>query len=198
VRWLPDAPARRATTAPAPSGSARSGSAAGAESSPEDRLGTLTARERQIALIAGGGTKTGTIARQLGVSPRTVDVHLSRIYRKLGVPGRAGLVAIVARLPPAGSTPAPAAPEPAEVEIAEVGTAGIGVADIGIVGAAGFAVPPAVVPDADPGSDALPGRHGGVFRVSHSRPEDLGQEVAESRVESVAVDWARGPHRRTP
>jgi DNA-binding CsgD family transcriptional regulator len=77
-------------------------SAAGAEPPwpAENRLNPLTARERQIARIAGAGTKTGTIARQLGVSPRTIDVHLSRIYRKLGVPGRAGLVAIVARMEP--------------------------------------------------------------------------------------------------
>jgi DNA-binding CsgD family transcriptional regulator len=76
----------------------------------ENRLSPLTARERQIAWIAGSGTKTGTIARQLGVSPRTVDVHLSRIYRKLGIPGRAGLVAIVARMDP--GTPPPGSPPP--------------------------------------------------------------------------------------
>jgi DNA-binding CsgD family transcriptional regulator len=67
---------------------------------PGDPLSSLTVRERQIAWIAGHGAKTSTVARQLGVSPRTIDVHLSRIYRKLGVPGRAGLVAIVARMEP--------------------------------------------------------------------------------------------------
>ena len=66
----------------------------------------MTERERQIAWIAGTGTKTATIARQLGVSPSTVDVHLSRIYRKLGVPGRAGLIAIVARMDPGQPGPA--------------------------------------------------------------------------------------------
>jgi DNA-binding CsgD family transcriptional regulator len=62
---------------------------------PDDRLRALTAREREIAGIAATGTKTRTIARQLGVSPRTVDVHLSRIYRKLAVSGRSGLVIVV-------------------------------------------------------------------------------------------------------
>jgi DNA-binding CsgD family transcriptional regulator len=62
-----------------------------------DPLAGLTARERQVACIAVTGVKTFTIARQLGVSPRTVSAHLSRIYQKLAVPGRFGLVAVVAR-----------------------------------------------------------------------------------------------------
>jgi DNA-binding CsgD family transcriptional regulator len=64
----------------------------------DERLTQLTDREWQIARLAATGTKTRTIARQLGVSPRTVDVHLSRIYRKLAVPGRTGLVTVIARL----------------------------------------------------------------------------------------------------
>jgi DNA-binding CsgD family transcriptional regulator len=75
---------------------------------PGDPLSPLTARERQIAWIAGQGSKTSTIARLLRVSPRTIDVHLSRIYRKLAVPGRAGLVAIVARMEPTAPRPEPA------------------------------------------------------------------------------------------
>jgi DNA-binding CsgD family transcriptional regulator len=59
-------------------------------------LAQLTARQLEIARLAGTGATTRLIARQLSVSPRTVDAHLARIYRLLGVPSRAGLAAVVA------------------------------------------------------------------------------------------------------
>ncbi|GAA0587229.1 hypothetical protein GCM10010172_85420 [Paractinoplanes ferrugineus] len=59
-------------------------------------LAKLTARQLEIAQLAGTGATTRLIARQLSVSPRTVDAHLARIYRLLGVPSRAGLAAVVA------------------------------------------------------------------------------------------------------
>jgi DNA-binding CsgD family transcriptional regulator len=59
-------------------------------------LAKLTARQREIARLAGTGATTRLIARQLSVSPRTIDAHLARIYRLLGVPSRAGLAAVVA------------------------------------------------------------------------------------------------------
>jgi DNA-binding CsgD family transcriptional regulator len=61
-------------------------------------LSTLTNRERQIAGLAGTGMRTREIAEQLSVSPRTVDVHLSRIYRKLDVSSRAALARLLAEL----------------------------------------------------------------------------------------------------
>jgi DNA-binding CsgD family transcriptional regulator/predicted ATPase len=63
---------------------------------PPPALSKLTARQREIARLAGTGATTRLIARQLSVSPRTVDAHLAHIYRLLGVPSRAGLAAIVA------------------------------------------------------------------------------------------------------
>jgi DNA-binding CsgD family transcriptional regulator len=63
---------------------------------PPPALSKLTARQQEIARLAGTGATTRLIARQLSVSPRTVDAHLARIYRLLGVPSRAGLAAIVA------------------------------------------------------------------------------------------------------
>ncbi|MEU9609705.1 AAA family ATPase [Streptomyces sp. NPDC048057] len=65
--------------------------------SEEDALTELTQREREVAGLAGRGLKTKDIARQLRVSPRTIDVHLSRIYGKLGVSSRSGLVRLMAR-----------------------------------------------------------------------------------------------------
>jgi DNA-binding NarL/FixJ family response regulator len=51
----------------------------------------LTSREREVALLAARGMATKDIAAHLDLSARTVDTHLARIYRKLGVAGRADL-----------------------------------------------------------------------------------------------------------
>lgn len=45
----------------------------------------LTGREREIATLAAAGARSKEIAQRLGLSPRTVDNHLLRAYRKLGV-----------------------------------------------------------------------------------------------------------------
>lgn len=66
------------------------------ETAGETTLGALTDREREIAGIAGQGKRTKEIAAQLSLSPRTVDVHLGRIYRKLNIESRAELARIVA------------------------------------------------------------------------------------------------------
>lgn len=60
-------------------------------------LSCLTGREREIAQIAGRGCRTKEIAKQPVVSPRTVEVHPSRVYRKLNVPSRAVLVRLLRR-----------------------------------------------------------------------------------------------------
>ncbi|MBL1079183.1 AAA family ATPase [Nocardia sp. 2] len=51
----------------------------------------LTAREREIAELAAQGHSNRDIATQLYLSPRTVEDHLGRILRKLGLTGRAGI-----------------------------------------------------------------------------------------------------------
>ncbi|KJE19776.1 transcriptional regulator, luxR family [Frankia torreyi] len=60
-----------------------------------DALADLTPREREIALVAVGGKTSRQIAYDLRLSPRTVDAHLTRIYRKLGVSSRVTLVRLV-------------------------------------------------------------------------------------------------------
>jgi DNA-binding CsgD family transcriptional regulator len=69
-----------------------------------DPLAVLTGRERQIAQLAATGCASRDIAAQLSLSPRTVDTHLSRVYRKLNLPSRAALASLVASGPgrPAG------------------------------------------------------------------------------------------------
>lgn len=49
----------------------------------------LTAREREIAILAASGLSSKEIAERLFVSVRTVDNHLHHVYSKLGVNGRA-------------------------------------------------------------------------------------------------------------
>jgi len=56
----------------------------------------LTAREREIALLAAAGIQSKQVAERLYLSVRTVDNHLQRIYRKLGVTSRAELAATLA------------------------------------------------------------------------------------------------------
>ncbi|MGW2850345.1 response regulator transcription factor [Streptomyces sp. NPDC001274] len=57
----------------------------------------LTVREREVAGIVGTGKKTREIAQELSVSPRTVDAHLTRIYRKLNISSRAALARLMAQ-----------------------------------------------------------------------------------------------------
>jgi DNA-binding CsgD family transcriptional regulator len=48
----------------------------------------LTPSERRIAELAAGGLTNRDIAQQLFVTPKTVEVHLSAVYRKLGITSR--------------------------------------------------------------------------------------------------------------
>ena len=59
----------------------------------------LTAREREVALLAAAGSSSREIAAQLVVSVRTVDNHLQNAYRKLGVTRRQELPGVLT--PPA-------------------------------------------------------------------------------------------------
>ncbi|MBD0746619.1 LuxR C-terminal-related transcriptional regulator [Streptomyces sp. CBMA152] len=51
----------------------------------------LTTREVEIASLAAGGLSDRAISHRLAVSVRTVESHLTRIYRKLGVHSRRDL-----------------------------------------------------------------------------------------------------------
>ncbi len=59
----------------------------------------LTASERRVAEHAAQGLTNRQIAQALFVTTKTVEMHLGRVYGKLGIPGRA---ALAAGLSPAG------------------------------------------------------------------------------------------------
>ncbi|MBS1891142.1 MAG: helix-turn-helix domain-containing protein [Actinobacteria bacterium] len=85
VRWADRAAAemRAGGVAPPPAPAADS----------PDRTGDLTDREREVFALVVGGATNAEVAAQLFISPRTVEHHLHRIYRKLGVRSRAQLAA---------------------------------------------------------------------------------------------------------
>jgi DNA-binding NarL/FixJ family response regulator len=49
---------------------------------------TLTDRELEILELAAVGLTVKQVGKRLGLSPRTVETHLSRLYRKLGARNR--------------------------------------------------------------------------------------------------------------
>jgi DNA-binding NarL/FixJ family response regulator len=53
---------------------------------------SLTRRERQVLGLVAQGLAAKQVARHLGISPKTVEVHKTHIFRKLGVPNQAAAV----------------------------------------------------------------------------------------------------------
>jgi len=70
----------------------------GIQAEREKPLGNLTKAERAVAELVAEGLTTRQIAEQLFVSPRTVDAHLAHIFRKLEIPSRARLAALMAEV----------------------------------------------------------------------------------------------------
>jgi DNA-binding CsgD family transcriptional regulator len=56
-------------------------------------VGSLTPSERRVAQMAAEGPTNREIAQALFVTPKTVEVHLSSVYRKLGIRSRSQLPA---------------------------------------------------------------------------------------------------------
>lgn len=71
---------------------------------PRSGVDQLSEREREIAELAASGMRSRQIAERLFLSPRTVDSHLSRVYRKLEVSSRAALSRVI--IQPSHASPA--------------------------------------------------------------------------------------------
>lgn len=61
----------------------------------------LTNRELQVAVMVGSGATNDEAAGALFVSPKTIEAHLGRIYRKLGLRSRTELAAYLSKEPSA-------------------------------------------------------------------------------------------------
>ena len=72
----------------------------------------LTASERRVAELAAEGLSNPEIAQALFVTRKTVETHLGRAYRKLGITSRTRLTAALAGAAPDAGRYGPAARRP--------------------------------------------------------------------------------------
>ena len=56
------------------------------------RLGTLSARERQVLQGVVGGKANKEVARELGISPRTIEIYRANVMHKMGAVSLSQLV----------------------------------------------------------------------------------------------------------
>ena len=63
------------------------------------RSSSLTPQEYRVAIAVANGATSREAAASLFLSPRTVEYHLAKIYRKLGLRSRSDLVRRVAADP---------------------------------------------------------------------------------------------------
>lgn len=58
---------------------------------------SLTPQELQIALLVAEGKTNRDIGASICLSPKTVEFHLTRVYRKLDIHSRAELIRLFSR-----------------------------------------------------------------------------------------------------
>jgi DNA-binding NarL/FixJ family response regulator len=85
VRVPTNAPVRALAAALAP----------GQEPAEPEATDGLTARENEILHLAAKGLSGRQMARHLGISPKTIERHKTRLFAKLGVPNQTAAVSIM-------------------------------------------------------------------------------------------------------
>ena len=60
-----------------------------------ERIQALTPRERQVMSLVAEGMSNKAIARQLAISPRTVEIHRARMMTKMGAVSVGALIRLV-------------------------------------------------------------------------------------------------------
>jgi two-component system, LuxR family, response regulator FixJ len=75
------------------------------------RCATLTAREREILPLATSGRSSKEIARALGISHRTIELHRARIMKKIGAHS---LIDLVQAVPFCNDSAAPSRGDPVD------------------------------------------------------------------------------------
>jgi DNA-binding CsgD family transcriptional regulator len=78
-----------------------------------ERHARLTPREAQVAARMATGRSNAEIAAELGISPKTLDIHRAAVQEKLEAPTTAGVANVVNLLRLAAEAlPPPSQPEP--------------------------------------------------------------------------------------
>jgi len=57
----------------------------------------MTGAERRVARLVASGRRNDEVAGELEISSKTVEAHLTRIYRKLGIRARTELAVLAFR-----------------------------------------------------------------------------------------------------
>ncbi|MGH3877993.1 MAG: helix-turn-helix transcriptional regulator [Actinophytocola sp.] len=86
----------------------RAESTSAVEAAPPTRpvpLAALSEREDEIARLVGRGMTNQQVAKQLGISPHTVNFHLRGIFRKLSITSRVKLGHLIAQVEQGRETP---------------------------------------------------------------------------------------------
>lgn len=66
-------------------------------------LDPLTRREREVAVLIGQGFTNHRIAEELGITERTVETHVGKVLRKLGLRSRTQIATWIMRQGSGGS-----------------------------------------------------------------------------------------------
>jgi DNA-binding NarL/FixJ family response regulator len=59
--------------------------------------GDLTAREAEVLQLIADGLSNDLVGQKLGIGQKAVQLHLSRVYSKLGVSGRTEAIVAAAK-----------------------------------------------------------------------------------------------------